>query len=195
MEPMSNEDKWRAVLIIYTISYYPVIHSSGSIQLFKMFPLTGRASTARRRPCRGWRSEALPLNQSTPLAVPLHLALWLVGRSPQRRHLVQHGVIRGLAKQGHEQSDAEPSGTLPLEYRIYIKFGAHLQRLTSESKNGSEGSEKAAVCSVSVTAAARTAQKANNLWLFALDFEKNKKNVKPLPKRQFCKKSKTPKHL
>jgi len=65
-------------------------------------------------------------DKSSTLAVPLSAVSRRVptAADAQGRHLVQHGVIRGLAEQRHEQSDAKAGGSLALEVQEKVDKGS-----------------------------------------------------------------------
>lgn len=75
-----------------------------------------------RRQQRSRGVNRFALHQSSPFAVALHVVFGHSGGRTQGRHLVQHGVIWGLTKQGHKQSYTETCSTLPLQRR---KKGMH----------------------------------------------------------------------
>lgn len=58
------------------------------------------------------------LDEPPSLAVALvQLVAGLSAGVAQRRHLVEQGVVGRLAEQGHQQCNAEASGTLTLQSR------------------------------------------------------------------------------
>lgn len=72
------------------------------------------------------------LDEPPSLAVALHLVLGLGAGVAQRRHLVQQGVVRRLAKQGHQQRNTEAGGSLALHAEAQC-FTHHAKLILSVS--------------------------------------------------------------